>query len=110
MGNINIKATHTTLTASMGDYVAKKLKSLQKFMHEENVVHIDLDAEPQHHKGPRFMAEITILPRPGIFAQAWGNDLYEAIDLCIPKIREQLIKKKDKYVSKIRRDQRRKRM
>jgi len=110
MSVVNIKATHTTLTQSMSDYVAKKMQPLQKFLEEENNVHVELEAEPLHHTGPRFRAEITILPRPGVFADAWGNNLYEAIDLCMPKIREQLLKRKAKTVSKIRRQQRRKRM
>lgn len=110
MSEINIKATHTTLTDSMVDYATKKLKTIDKFLREENKIHIELDAEPQHHKGPRFRAEITILPRPGAYADAWGNDLYEAIDLCVPKIREQMAKMKDKHVSKIRWEQRQKRM
>src|SRR6266481_6777726 len=103
MQNINIKATHTTLTQSMQAYAAKKIKVIEKFLKEEHKLHLELEADLGHHKGPRYRAELTIMPHSEIFAEAYGNDLYEAIDLLVPQIKEQLQKKKDKRVSKLRR-------
>lgn len=103
MIQINIKATNIALTNDIDEYVNKKLKPLNKFLRDENSLHVELAAESKHHTGPRFRAEITILPRPGIYADAAGEDLYEAIDLCLPKIKEQLLKKKDRTVSLRRR-------
>ncbi len=102
MPNINIKATNTTITPAINDYVAKHIKTLVKFLREENDVHVELEVDPKHQSGPKFRAEITVLPRPGAYAEARGEDLYEAVDLCIPKIKEQLMKRKDKRVSQRR--------
>ena len=98
MPNVNIKATHTTLTQSMSDYIAKKLEAFGKFLREENNIHVEFDVD-KHRSGLRYRAEITIMPKSEIYAEAYGSDLYEAIDLCIPKIKEQLTKNKDKEVS-----------
>jgi ribosomal subunit interface protein len=103
MPSINIKATHTVLSEEMSEYVAKKLKTIQDFLHEENNVHVELEAEPKHHSGPKYSVEITIMPKPGIYASAAGQDFHEAFDLCIAKIKEQLLKKKDKMISLRRR-------
>jgi ribosomal subunit interface protein len=99
MANINIKATNTKLTDSMVDYVTKKLAVLDDFLRTENKVHVELGFEATHSEGERFSAEVTVLPKPGHYAQARGKDLYEAIDLCVPKIKEQLVRGKDKKVS-----------
>lgn len=103
MLNINIKATHTILTPAISAYVSKKIKALEKFLRPENAVHVELDVEPKHHTGPKYRAEITIMPKPGMYADSYGEDLYEAIDLCVPKIKEQLVRNKDKTVSLRRR-------
>lgn len=99
MPNINIKATNTALTGALNDYVYKKIKTINKFLHDENTVHVELALESKRRSGPKFRVELTILPKPGIYADAFGQDLYEAIDLCIPKIKEQLVKRKDKDIS-----------
>jgi putative sigma-54 modulation protein len=102
MPSINIDATHTALNASMSDYITKKIGTLDKFLRDENNVHVEIDIETKKRTGPRYTVKITILPRPGIYAKYTGEDLYEAIDLVIPKIKEQLVKTKDKAISQRR--------
>ncbi len=100
MDHITIKATNTTLTDSMVEYAEGKLDAaLGSFLRPENKVHVELGFEATHNEGERFSAEVTVLPKPGHYAEARGKDLYEAIDLCIPKIKEQLVREKDKRIS-----------
>lgn len=102
--NINIKATKTTLTPAIRDYVADKLRQISKFIKEEDKVRVELELDKKHNSGLIFRAEIDIQPR-GHYADARGNDFYEAMDLVIPKMKEQLSKEKDKRVSLRRRRQ-----
>lgn len=100
--NITIKATNTTLTEAIKATIEQKLSVLESFLKSEDKVHVEV-AEENHHKNGLFSkAEIQISPH-GYYAEATGNDFYEAIDLVIPKIKQQLVKTKDKKVSLRRR-------
>ena len=100
--NINIKATKTTLTPAIRDYIDEKFENIGRFLKSEDVVHIELEVDKKHKSGLVFRAEIDIQPH-GHYAEARGNDIYEAMDLALPKIKEQLTRKKDKLVSLRRR-------
>ncbi len=103
--NINIKATKTTLTPSMKVFIEDKLTSLEKFLKEEDKLKVEIELDKKHHTGLIFRAEIDIQPK-GIYAEARGEDFYSAMDMVVPKIKEQLVKAKDKRVSKLRRARR----
>lgn len=103
--NINIKATKTTLTPSIKQFVEDKLTILEKFVREEDKIRVEIEVDKKHHTGLVFRAEIDIQPR-GLYAEARGEDFYSAMDLVVPKIKEQLAKAKDKKVSKLRRARR----
>ncbi len=100
--NINIKATHTTLTQSMRDFIQEKFNTLEKFIRPEEKIYVELDREKKHTSGLVFRVEVNFQPH-GHYAEARGNDFYEAFDLLIPKIKEQITKEKDKFVSLRRR-------
>jgi putative sigma-54 modulation protein len=100
--NINIKATKTTLTPSMKAFIEDKLSSLEKFIKEEDKLRVEIEVDKKHHSGLVFRAEIDIQPK-GVYAEARGEDFYSAMDMVVPKIKEQLVKAKDKKVSKLRR-------
>ncbi len=100
--NLNIKATHTTLTDAIQNDVELKLSPLEKFLRSEDKVHVEIEEDTKHVSGRFSRVEIAIQPR-GIRAEARGNDFYEAMDLAMPKVREQLTKDKDKRVSLRRR-------
>lgn len=106
MASINIKATHTALSNSVEHYVEKKLEKLDKYLGEASKVQVELE-HGKDKSGQKYRAEITIIPHQshkGIYADARGNDFYEAIDLCMPKIKEQVMKQKDRWVTERRKD------
>ena len=96
--NITIKATHTTLTDAIRTDISAKLEVLEKFLRPEDKVHVELEEDTHHNSGRFSRVEVAIHPR-GMYAEARGNDFYEAMDLVVPKIREQLTRSKDKRVS-----------
>lgn len=100
--NITIKATNTTLTDAIRGNIEEKLSSLESFLRPEDKLHVEVAEDSKHKSGKFSRVEVNILPH-GHFADAMGNDFYEAIDLVIPKIKQQLTKEKDKRVSLRRR-------
>lgn len=100
--NLNIKATKTTLTPAIQQDIEAKLSVLEDFLHSEDKIYFGVEAHASHDNSQEFRAEISIQPN-GQFAEASGGDLYEAIDLLIPKIKQQLAREKDKKISLRRR-------
>lgn len=100
--NINIKATNTTLTEAIKQTIEDKLKAIESFIKPEDKIHVEVAEDKHHHTGLFSRVEIRISPH-GHYADAMGNDFYEAIDLVIPKIKQQLTKEKGKKLSLRRR-------
>lgn len=100
--NLNIKATKTTLTPAMQQDIEDKLSVLEDFLRPEDKIHFEVEARASKDSTQEFRAEISMQPS-GHFAEASGGDLYEAIDLLIPKIKQQLTREKDKKISLRRR-------
>ncbi len=100
--NINIKATNTTLTDAIRSNIETKLEGLEKFLRPENQIFVELVEDSKHKSGKFFRAEVQISPN-SIYAEAVANDFYEAMDLVLPKINEQLRRGKDKKISLRRR-------
>ncbi len=99
---INIKATNTTLTPAIRAAVEDKLSVLDRFLQPEDKIHVEVEYDLKHAGSGAYRAEVHIQPH-GQYADVHGNDFYEALDLVIPKIKEQLVKPKDKRVSLRRR-------
>ncbi len=100
--NINIKATKTTLTPSIKQFVEDKIQSLETFIKSEDKIRVELEVDKKHSSGKIYRAEVDIQPH-GHYAEAFAEDFYAAFDLVMPKIKEQLAKQKDKRVSLRRR-------
>lgn len=100
--NINIKATNTSLTPSIRSNIEDKLQAVEKFIKPEDVIHVELAEDTHHHSGQFFNVDIQISPH-GYYAKARANDFYEALDLVIPKITQQMRKDKEKTISLRRR-------
>jgi putative sigma-54 modulation protein len=96
--NINIKATNTTLTEAIRQSIESKLSVLAPFIRPEQIVSVELQEDTKHHSGRFSRVEVRIAPH-NHYAESYGNDFYEALDLVIPKIKEQLSKEKDKKIS-----------
>jgi len=99
---INIKATNTTLTEALKRDIDDKLAALDHFLKPEDVIHVEIEVDTKHNSGDIFHVDINIQPH-GQYAKAEASDMYAAIDMVIPKIREQLAKEKDKKISLRRR-------
>lgn len=100
--NLTIKATNTTLTDAIRQTIAEKLSPIETFLRPEDKVHVEVEEETHHKSGLFSRVEVHIAPH-GYYADANGNDFYEAMDLVIPKIKQQITKNKDKRLSLRRR-------
>lgn len=96
--NLIIKGTNTTLTPADKEFIVDKLSVLEKFLKPEDKVHVEIEIVKKHSSGLTCRAEIGIKPH-GHYAESMGIDFYAAVDIVVPKIKEQLTKKKDKAVS-----------
>ncbi len=95
--NITYKATNTTLTPAIKRFIEEKMQPLEKFLKEEDKIRVELEVDKRDKDGKNFRAEIDIQPH-GYYASAKASDFYEAMDLLMPKIKEQLLKKKEKKI------------
>jgi putative sigma-54 modulation protein len=94
--NIAIKATHFDMTEPVKEYAEEKVGALEKYM-DGLQAHIELERDRKHSSGAVFRAEVMLVAGgKQMIADATSEDMYAAIDLVIPKLREQITKFKDK--------------
>jgi putative sigma-54 modulation protein len=94
--NIAIKATNLDLTPAIKQYAEEKVGHLEKFI-DPIEAKIELERDRKHHSGEVFRAEVTLVMGGKLLrADATAVDMYAAIDLTIPKLKEQIAKFKDK--------------
>lgn len=104
-----IKATHTTLTKSLRDYIQRKLVlPLEKLIDSNTsapMLNIEAELMTRHHKQGRiFRAEANlVLGKKILRAEANGESLYEAIDLLEYELRREARRFKEKRAAKARR-------
>lgn len=92
---LNIKATKTTLTPSLREYVEKKLKPLDKLIGGDDdsaAVKVEIGRTSNHHKkGEVYRAEIKIaLGKKDLYAEASDEDIYAAIDAVKDEVMREL--------------------
>lgn len=101
--NISIKTTNLTLTPSVKDYVRDKVGNLDKYISAYEAK-VELERDKHHQSGQVFRAEVMLIVGGKVMrADAEGEDIYAAIDLVIPKMKEQVSKFKDKKTTLRRR-------
>jgi putative sigma-54 modulation protein len=94
--NIAIKATHFELTDPIKDYAEDKVGALDKYISAMQA-HVELERSRKHNSGQVFRAEVMlVVGGKQMIADASAEDMYAAIDLVIPKLKEQISKFKDK--------------
>jgi ribosomal subunit interface protein len=83
---INLKSTNIKLTDAITSYLDKRIGEIARVMGDQekgHVARVELAKSTMHHKhGKVFYSEITLhVKRKDFRASAYGEDLYEAIDL-----------------------------
>ncbi len=96
---MNIKATNTTLTPAIREAIETKLEKLAKFFKPEDKIRVEIEISKKHKSGLVARAEVDVQPH-GHYAEATGEDFYAALDIVIPKIKEQILKTKAKIISR----------
>lgn len=102
---LNIKATKTTLTDSLREYIEKKLKPLDKLIGGDAdgaMVRVEIGRTTNHHKkGEVYRAEIKVaLGKKDLYADASDEDIYAAIDEVKDEILRELKSHKTKTSDK----------
>lgn len=80
----NIKATNMELTATINDYINKKIENIEKFINGNTdiSVYAEIGKTTNHHKqGDHFKAQFDVMiDGEKFFADSEKSDLYKAID------------------------------
>ena len=105
--NIKIRSNNFDITPAIDEYVNKKISSLGKFLSGgENILcEVEIGMATIHHKsGDIFRAEINMVEPGGrqIFAVAEMDDLYAAIDVVRDEAEREIVSKKNKYKTMLR--------
>ncbi len=103
--SITIKAKNTTLTPSIKEAIEEKISTLDVFLKPEHKIRVEIEIEKRHKTGLTNKVEIDIQPN-GYFAEGRATDFYGALDLALPKIKEQMAKAKDKKITLRRKSKR----
>ena len=99
--HINVKATNTTLTPAISDYIEKRLNSLEHFIDADpGSVMCDVEVGKttrHHHSGDVFRAEFNLNIAGKYFrAVAEEGTLYSAIDVAHAELQSELQRNKRK--------------
>ena len=95
--NISIKATHLDLTPPVKKYIEEKIGGLDRFIQGAVSAKVELERDRHHHTGLVFRAEVMLIVGGKLLrAEENAEDIYAAIDLIVPKLKEQISKFKDK--------------
>lgn len=105
--NIKIRSVDFELTAAIEEYVNKKVSSLDKFLDspESTICEVEIGRSTKRHKsGDVYRAEVN-MTGPGnnqVYAVAEESDLYAAIDIVRDEAEREIVSRKSKYKTLIR--------
>lgn len=93
------------LTPSIKDYAVDKVLSLSKFLPEATLTEIELERTTRHHqKGQVWRAEANLHATERLVrAEAYGEDIYGAIDKLKHELKRTLVSFKEKRTAVRRR-------
>ncbi|OGE73620.1 MAG: ribosomal subunit interface protein [Candidatus Doudnabacteria bacterium RIFCSPLOWO2_02_FULL_42_9] len=92
-----------SLTPSVKQYVNEKIGNLGKFIVATDAK-VELERDKHHKSGQVFRAEVMLIVGGKVMrGETRAEDVYAAIDLVIPKIKDQIGKFKDKKQTLTRR-------
>lgn len=102
MANIIITGKDFKLTQPLKDYVSRKMEKITKLSSLQiRDIKIELDFDKNQKSGLIYRAEMSVqLPGRILKAGEKAYNMREAVDLCIPKLVEQVTKYKDKSLSR----------
>jgi len=104
---IKLKTTHLERTPTIEEYVDKKLETFGKLVKHPDETLCDVEIAFREEHGGIFYAEINICHDGDcIRATAESTDVYAAIDEAKDEVKAELIKKKDKNQTLLRKGQR----
>ncbi len=98
------KGININITESVEDYLYKKMSSVEKFIHDDTKVEVELEKTTNHHKaGDIFRAEVHIWINGKIIkAEKTSANMYSSIDLMQEELFNILSNKKDKRITLFR--------
>ncbi|MEO8637364.1 MAG: ribosome-associated translation inhibitor RaiA [Candidatus Taylorbacteria bacterium] len=108
MLRIQIKATNTSLTPAIKEYVEKKIGSLERMIKPDDtsaLADVEIEKTTNHHKDGEelFRAEVNLRVGKAYFrAEASNFDLYAAIDFLKDEMHRELSVNKRKTIHMIR--------
>jgi putative sigma-54 modulation protein len=102
MPNVIISGKDFKLNQTLQNYVAKKMEKISKLASLPiKSIKVELDADKNQKSGQIYRAEMSVqLPGKILKSGQKGYNMREAIDLCLPKLAEQVTKYKDKMLTK----------
>lgn len=99
--NIQYYSKNVDLNDQTKNYIQKKCQFLDKFKNQITSCHWDLSQDNHHRKGKVYRAEINLNIKGNklLRAEESSSDLLSAVDVAKDKVKNQLIKYKDKRIS-----------
>lgn len=106
--NVKIYNKNFDLTDAFRKYLKEKLQGLKKYQNDISAVYIELSRDQRHKKGEVFTVgiNITMPNHKNIQASETNEDAYAAVDIVQDIVARQLIKYKEKNISKERKKRR----
>jgi putative sigma-54 modulation protein len=101
---IIVKGINIDITNSVEDYLYKKLSSVEKFLHDDTKVDVELEKTTNHHKtGDIFRAASHVWNNGKISkAEKTSANMYSSIDLMQEELFNILSNKKNKKITLFR--------
>lgn len=107
---ITTKATNTTLTPAILEYVEKKIGNVEKLIDEAHReaarADVEIEVTTHHHKAgeAQFRAEVNLhAGEMHLRAEEFHADLYAAIDAVKDELTRNIVSRKGKQQSRLRR-------